>query len=367
MGDILQVKKGEYITKKDSNEGIYPVILGGREPAYYIDKYNHIGKAIVISRSGASAGYVSFWNEPIFVTDGFLIEPKDGISYEFLYYSLKSKQQILHSSQKGAAIPHVTPYLISSIDSLLPDEKTQIRLASVLSAYDNLIENNNRRIRLLEQMAENLYKEWFVRFRFPGYEKAEFENGLPKGWKYENLFDVADVSYGFAFKSDLFCNDESLNAVVRIRDIQDNHTDTYTCEVPDDKYLIEENAILVGMDGIFHMCLWNGEKAYLNQRVVKINSKLNNLCNYMLFMSIRPQIKFWEQVIAGTTVAHLGDKHLRKVKVTIPDDKLLVKADRMFSKIMIEKNQLFKQNILLSRQRDLLLPRLMSGKLEVKV
>ena len=113
LGDILQIKKGEYITKKDANEGIYPVILGGKEPAYYIDKYNHTGKAIVISRSGASAGFVSFWNEPIFVTDGFLIEPKEGISFEFLYYMLKSKQQVLHSSQKGAAIPHVTPYLIS--------------------------------------------------------------------------------------------------------------------------------------------------------------------------------------------------------------------------------------------------------------
>ena len=87
LGDVLQVKKGDYITKKEAKEGVYPVILGGKEPAYYIDRYNHTGKAIVISRSGASAGYVSFWNEPIFVTDGFLIEPKDGISFEFLYYN----------------------------------------------------------------------------------------------------------------------------------------------------------------------------------------------------------------------------------------------------------------------------------------
>ena len=85
LGDILQVKKGDYITKKEAREGIYPVILGGKEPAYFIDKYNHTGKAIVISRSGASAGYVSFWNEPIFVTDGFLIEPKDDVNFEFYY------------------------------------------------------------------------------------------------------------------------------------------------------------------------------------------------------------------------------------------------------------------------------------------
>ena len=218
-----------------------------------------------------------------------------------------------------------------------------------------------------EEMAQRLYKEWFVRFRFPGNEKAEFENGLPKGWSLKNLFDVADVSYGYAFKSDLFCNDKILNAVVRIRDIQDNHTDTYTSEVCDDKYLIEENAILVGMDGLFHMCLWNGEKAYLNQRVVKICSKKKDMCNYMIFMAIRPQIKFWEQVIAGTTVAHLGDKHLKKIKIAIPTEDLLLKANESIQRIMVEKNQLFKQNQILSRQRDLLLPRLMSGKLEVKV
>ena len=219
----------------------------------------------------------------------------------------------------------------------------------------------------MEQMAENLYKEWFVRFRFPGHENAEFENGLPKGWSLKNLFDVADVSYGYAFKSDLFCNDKNLNAVVRIRDIQDNHTDTYTSEVCDDKYLIEENAILVGMDGLFHMCLWNGEKAYLNQRVVKICSKKKDMCNYMIFMAIRPQIKFWEQVIAGTTVAHLGDKHLKKIKIAVPTEDLLLKANESIQRIMVEKNQLFKQNQILSRQRDLLLPRLMSGKLEVKL
>ena len=86
MREMLQVRKGDYITKKEAKEGIYPVILGGKEPAYYIDKFNHTGKAIVISRSGASAGYVSFYNEPIFVTDGFLIEPKGDVIFEFLYY-----------------------------------------------------------------------------------------------------------------------------------------------------------------------------------------------------------------------------------------------------------------------------------------
>lgn len=286
----------------------------------------------------------------------------------FIYYLVTSPiaKKTIELFCSGSAQPQLPIKDFVKIKYDLPSLKIQKKIVSIIGSYDNLIENNNKRICLLEQMAENLYKEWFVRFRFPGHEKAEFENGLPKGWRLENLFDVADVSYGYAFKSDMFCTDDSLNAVVRIRDIQENHTDTYTSEVCDDKYLIEENAILVGMDGLFHMCLWNGDKAYLNQRVVKICSKKKNMCNYMLFMAIRPQIKFWEQVIAGTTVAHLGDKHLKKIKIAFPTEDILLKANESILKLMVEKNQLFKQNSLLSRQRDLLLPRLMSGKLEVK-
>ena len=325
--------------------------------------------SVIVAMYGVTAGKSAIAKIPLTTNQACcnLIIDEEKAHYQYVYHFLKLQSDNLNKLANGGAQQNLNSIIIKKFKINLPSLEIQRRIASILSAYDNLIENNNRRIRLLEQMAENLYKEWFVRFRFPGHEKAEFENGLPKGWSLKNLFDVADVSYGYAFKSDLFCNDKNLNAVVRIRDIQDNHTDTYTSEVCDDKYLIEENAILVGMDGLFHMCLWNGEKAYLNQRVVKICSKKKDMCNYMLFMAIRPQIKFWEQVIAGTTVAHLGDKHLKKIKIAVPTEDLLLKANESIQRIMVENNKLFKQNQILSRQRDLLLPRLMSGKLEVKV
>ncbi len=295
--------------------------------------------------------------------------PKQSIGNSYLFYSLLANSFSMYCVNRGQGAANQASITLDTILKFkfqIHDIDTQQRIASFLLTYDRLIENNKSRIKLLEQTAENLYKEWFVRFRFPGYENVEMKNGLPKGWKQEKLFDVADVSYGYAFKSDLFCNDNSLNAVVRIRDIQNNATETYTSEECSDKYLIEENAILVGMDGIFHMCLWNGRTAYLNQRVVKINSKLKGICNYFLYMCIRPQVKFWETVISGTTVSHLGDKHLKKMKVLIPSSEILQKADSVIEGIMIEKNKLFKQNQYLAHQRDLLLPRLMSGKLEVK-
>lgn len=196
LGDIIEIKKGSYITKKESKVGPYPVILGGQEPAYYIDKFNHTGKAIVISRSGASAGFVSFWNEPIFVTDGFLIEPQDTISIDFLYYLLKSKQPQLQGQQGGSAIPHVNPRIVNAIDARLPSLPVQNKIVSILSAYDDLIENNRKQIKLLEEAAQRLYKEWFVDLRFPGWETAEIVDGVPVGWRVGKAEDFYQITIG---------------------------------------------------------------------------------------------------------------------------------------------------------------------------
>ena len=365
LQNFIDIKKGEYITRDKENEGIYPVILGGKEPAYYIDRYNHDGKAIVVSRSGASAGYVSLWNEKIFVTDGFLIEPKNNVSYDYIYYFLKSREGVLKLLQGGAAIPHVTPRLLNNLQINLPPLPTQQKIASILSAYDNLIQNYKKQIEALQTAASELYKEWFVRFRFPGYQTTKFENGIPEGWKVEKLFDVAKIIYGYPFNSDEFCDDSTLNPVVRIRDILDNHTDTYTSESCDEKYWINPNEMLIGMDGIFHMTLWTGERALQNQRTVRVSSKTKNLSNYYLYFSLYPQIKALEQMIVGTTVAHLGDKHLKKITILVPAEKILKMSYERLEPIMNRIYSLQQQISNLTQQRDLLLPRLMSGKLEV--
>ncbi len=292
---------------------------------------------------------------------------KDTLNSKYLYYWLNAKfgKDSLVARAIGSSQPALTIDILKKYKFFIQDLHIQNKIVDILSTYDALIENNNRRIALLEKAAQELYKEWFVRFRFPGYETAEFENGIPVGWEVKKLFDVANVTYGYAFKSDLFCSDKTLNPVVRIRDIPDNQTNTYTIEQCDDKYLIKENSIIIGMDGIFHMCLWNGGKAYLNQRVVMLDSKYPNLNNLYLYYSLYPQVKYWEQIIAGTTVAHLGDKHLKKMHILLPTEDILEKSHIIFNNLMLQKTKLFKQNQNLIKQRDLLLPRLMSGKLEV--
>ena len=159
----------------------------------------------------------------------------------------------------------------------LPPLPTQRRIASILSAYDDLIENNTRRIAILEEMARRLYREWFVDFRFPGHEKVrmrESELGLiPKGWEVKSLYDSAEVTYGYPFKSKKFNAECNGHGVIRIRDIINDRPSAYSQEEAPRKYFIKNGDILIGMDGKFHMGKWSGGKALLNQRVVRLRSK----------------------------------------------------------------------------------------------
>lgn len=379
LGDIVTLLNGRaYLMPELQDSGKYRILRvgnlsGGNDSWYYsdmeLDENKYCENGDLLYAWACNFG-PHIWREEKVIYHYHiwkLVENKEKVDRTYLYYYLLHQTPFYLGGVNGATMVHITKKNMEKKTVYIPSSlNVQHRIASILSTYDSLIENNTKRIRLLEKMAENIYKEWFVRFRFPGHENVEMENGLPKGWKMTNLFDVADVTYGFAFKSNKFCDNAELNPVVRIRDIQENHTNTYTDEQCEDKYLIGKNAILIGMDGIFHMCLWNGERAYMNQRVVMLNSKEKGVCNYLLYLAIRPQIKYWEQVISGTTVAHLGDKHLRKVKVLLPEKAILEKANSIISRAMDEKNILQHQNSLLARQRDLLLPRLMSGKLEVK-
>lgn len=138
LGDVGVLKRGTYITKEDITHGDIPVLLGGKEPAYYHNKSNHEGKAIVVSRSGASAGFVSFWDEPIFVTDGFIVEANKGTDIKFLYYYLKNMQEKLNQMKRGAGVPHIRGEDILNIGMPYFPLEEQNRIVSILDRFDTL-------------------------------------------------------------------------------------------------------------------------------------------------------------------------------------------------------------------------------------
>ena len=290
---------------------------------------------------------------------------------EYLVYLMLGDeiQGRIHSQSNGATVHHLNMKDIRGLAlPALPLMAEQRGKAFILSAYDDLIENNARRIAILEEMARRIYEEWFVRFRFPGHEgvrMVESELGLvPEGWSVQGLYDVADLTYGFPFKSNLFKEGGEGLGVIRIRDIRDDHTGTYTTETVDAKYRVADGDILVGMDGAFHMGRWAGGVAWLNQRVVRFRPKVGIPRSWLFWVSEEP-IKTLEATIVGTTVAHLSARDLKEMRLLVPSKAVLKAAASALEPMNELELTLKKKNANLRTTRDLLLPKLISGELDV--
>lgn len=138
LGDVCEMKRGTTITKENSKVGPYPVISGGKTPAYYIDTYNREGKTITIAGSGANAGYVQFWNEPIFVCDAFSIKGNNNIKTRFLYHCLSNLQEKIYATKKGSGVPHVHISDIENFKIYLPPIEIQNRIVEILDNFDKI-------------------------------------------------------------------------------------------------------------------------------------------------------------------------------------------------------------------------------------
>ena len=242
----------------------------------------------------------------------------------------------------------------------LPPYQEQIKIAEILRKYDLLIENNQKQIKLLEEAAQRLYKEWFVDLRFPGHEITPITDGVPEGWKRERLVDIVKVQYGYAFDGSLFNANGNGTPIVRIRNIPNGTTADYTTEDADLQYVVHNGDILVGMDGEFHINSWSGPDAYLVQRTCSFRPNNPNMKGYLL-QAIYEPIKYFESTVVGATVAHLGKKHIDTITVLTAPKELYVPFQQYFER----RQLLLNQNRLLAEARDRLLPKLMNGEIEV--
>lgn len=291
-----------------------------------------------------------------------LIRPdKKKVCPQFLaYYILAPKQQYeLLGTANGATVAHVNIPIIRNMPVSLPKIEIQEKIAEILSSYDDLIENNKKQIKLLEEAAERLYREWFVDLHFPRYENTEIIDGVPEGWKRKRLVDIADIQYGYAFDGSKFNDMKKGIPIVRIRNIPAGITSDYTTEETEEKYLIGNGDIIVGMDGEFHINSWSGDNAYLVQRTCCFRPKKKEMQGWLLW-AIRKPIKYYEKTIVGATVSHLGKKHIDAIDLLVGPDELYVPFQNYFDK----RQSLLNQNVLLLEARDRLLPRLMSGEVE---
>lgn len=286
-----------------------------------------------------------------------IIRPKAEIlnPYYLLFWLIVNKQYLLALAAAGATRNGLTKAMISGLVIECPSLEKQNRIASILSTYDSLIENNTKRIRLLEKMAENLYKEWFVRFRFPGHENVEMENGLPKGWKRSSLSDVCVFKRGKNITSSEM---EEGNVPVISAGLEPSGY--HSCSnVKGTNVTMSSSGANAGYIAIHYSDIWAADCSYIEESTTG-----NIYYVYELLNNIRTVINNFQR---GAAQPHVYPKDVNRIKLILPSENLMQKANARLEMMHKEIHNLQHQNSLLARQRDLLLPRLMSGKLEVKV
>lgn len=368
--DFIRLNRGFDLPDSQIIDGIYPVVASTSIKAYH-NQYKVEPPVVVTGRSG-SLGQVQYIDQKCWPLNTSLYA-KDfkGNHPKYVFYYLQMMH--LEKYNAGVGVPTLNQNHLHNLKIFVHGIDEQKKIASILSAYDSQIENNQKRIKLLEQMAENLYKEWFVRFRFPGYETAEFKGGVPKGWKIKRIGEICDTIGGgtpSTTNSDFWGGtikwvtptDITSNKSLPLIDVKEKITElglkkSSAKMLPPHTILMTSRASI----GFFGIC---EEEVCTNQGFISIIPGEDNLRMYMLHNLMMRK----DEIVAnanGSTFLEISKGRFRKMHMLIPTHELLCSFQKQAQKCFDTVLVLEKQIRLLTTQRDLLLPRLMSGKLSI--
>lgn len=325
-------------------EGKYPVVASTSIKAYH-NQFKVRAPLVVTGRSG-SLGKVQYVDE-----DGWPLNTalyaKDfhGNNPKYVYYFLQTMH--LEQYNAGVGVPTLNQNHLHSLKILIHDLPTQKKIASILSAYDDLIQNYKKQIEALQTAASELYKEWFV--RFPGYKNSRFENGIPEGWKIERLTKLVGIKYG---------KDHSK--------LDDGNIPVYGsggimryCN----KALYDKETVLIPRKGSLNNIMYANRPLWTVDTMFYSIMLRKNFAKYLYYVLSKIDM---ESFNAGAALPSMTTEILSHFKIIVPDNKTLELFDNKIALIFIQIDNLQQQITNLTQQRDLLLPRLMSGKLEVE-
>ncbi len=306
-------------------------------------------------------------------------DPSKAIS-EYLYYLLRNPLffKMADAYAVGTAQRTIGLTSLRRLKVLLPSLERQKQIVDKLIPYDLLIQNNCKQIKLLDQMAENLYREWFIRFRFPGYKDIPFSDGIPVCFEYKKFSEVCSYVIGISYSSDQIESDEYANLLVNLKNIKDyggfrkNNSKTFEGDYKQEQVVNKFDLVMavtemvqdrriIGYTGLVPSY---SQTCIISADLIKIISKWDNLFLYSLF-TYGGVSKCFSQFGNGTNVIHLKPSSIRNVKLLLPSEELVSKFVEIIKPIFEEIDLLQLQNEDLIKQRDLLLPKLMGGRLSV--
>ena len=342
------------------------------EHAYsFLSKSSLSGGEIIISNVGANVGTVfKCPNLPYKMSlapNAITIKLKG--DNDFYYYWFKSKigQANIQALVTGSAQPKFNKTNFRSMYIPVPPLDVQRRIASILSSLDRKIELNNKINADLEEMTQAIFKNWFVDFEpFKDGKFVDSELGMiPEGWKVGSPYEYVKVVYGAPYKSAKFNDNGEGLPLIRIRDLKDCNPQFYTPEILPQTEYVNMGDIVAGMDAEFVPHIWKGNTGLLNQRVCKLMPQQTSISNLFVLYLMKPELEFVQSYKTGTTVSHLGKADIDKFVVVLPPLKVVEECSKILDSILQRIKNISAESRTLSTLRDTLLPRLMSGELEV--
>ncbi len=369
LQDLVFFQRGFDITKAEQTPGPYPVISSSGVTSYH-SEFKTRGPGIIIGRKG-TLGSVHFSEGDYWPHDTTLWS-KDlrGNNARFVYYYLHTIN--LKRFDVGNSNPTLNRNHIHDISVVIPPREVQDRIAAILSVYDALIENNRRRMALLEEAARQLYREWFVRLRFPGHEHTPTARHIPEGWEHRRLGDIADCVGGgtpstavSAYWEDgdvtwFTPTDVTRNEHFVLLDSERKITEAGLKS--SSARLVPAHAVLMTSRASVGFFAVAGREVCTNQGFISIVSHEPYLSPYLLF-HLSERVEEIRRMGSGSTYPEVSRGKFREFAVLIPSHALLSAFENEATQMLTQIRVLKQLNEKLCAGRDLLLPRLMSGEI----
>ena len=357
-----------------------PKLFGGKYPFiqtadvknadYYItkysDTYNESGLAqsklwdkgtlcITIAANIADTGVLAF---PACFPDSIMgFVPFEGVANtRFIKYCFDRLQRDCKQISQGTAQDNLSWEKLSTIKFCIPEYKEECRIADILSAYDDLIENNQKQIKLLEEAAQRLYKEWFVDLNFPGHENTKIVDGVPEGWRISSIYDVFDIKYGKNLPT------SKITKTGQYPVYGASGVIGYYNEKNCDDYATLVTSRGNGSGDVFrthHKQSYITNNSFIARRNDK-NSFIENEFTFQLFSNTD-----FKKLCTGSAQPQLTNTSIQKIKILLPNRQLIEKYQRCTIEMSEKQEALYQEQRALTQARNRLLPKLMNGTVEV--
>ena len=285
------------------------------------------------------------------------------IDSKYLYYFCLTNSKHFIDLGGGTAQPNLLIGDLKRIKIQLPPLVIQKKIAAILTGYDELIENNLRRITLLEQMTEEIYREWFVRLRFPGHEKAKFMKGVPAGWRAVQFTEICEFQKGKTPDQTFLESQDGLLPYITVEFIEGKNTG-YVLKKRN-SVVCENGDVLMLMDGARSGLVFRGKKGIVGSTFARV--AVEPLYRDVVYEFLRATREHIVSNNTGSAIPHANKEFVHRLVMFLPEnDNLIEKFNALYRSLFDQTQNLGRQNKLLLRSRDALLPRLISGKLSVE-